>query len=504
MEKRTIFSEILDSYKDVIIHSLITSFGLDFVVKDNVGGDVDTIHNVRNGVDFKNQTNKARYDNRGTYDPAKYHNHPTYLKMIDGVRNQGCFDDMYVPGNRIAYGKQSILRQDTTHKANLDHIIPGKEIFDDPGVYLANLDGVELANDPSNLGFTNEKLNKSKGEMSNEEYIKYRELRGDPLSNEEKEAMRMADKRSRREYNKKLNNYYLSQQFMADAVLAAGKVGVKMGIRQAVGFVFLEIWKACEIEIKALPPKTNIKDSFEAISKGIKTGFENAKNNCKQLFIQFGEGLVAGVMASLSTTLINAFLTTSVTFGRIIRQGFVTVVQAGKILLFNPYNERLGDQLKRASVSIVMGGSVIAGILVSAPLEKLLLPVPAPISAVIKDFVSLLVSGLVSCTLLVIIDRSKFIANVLSKLNKYCSYDVHLDIVCESFDKIACEIKGFSFEELNNELRNYDKLINELENKNDEEINKLLLSFYKDNEIPLPWEGDFNEFMSNSKNKLKF
>lgn len=477
---------------------------MDFIVKDRIGGDVDTIHNVRNGVGFKNPTNEARYNTRGQYDTVKFHNNTVYNKMIKDVRNQGYFDDMYVPGNRIAYGNQSLLMQDPIHKANLEHISSAKERFNDPGVYLANKDAVELANDPSNLGFTNEKLNKSKGDMSVEEYIEYRESRGDPLSNEEKEAMRIADRNSRKEYDRKLNDYYFSQEFMADAVLAAGKMGAAMGIRQALGFVFLEVWEACESEIKALPPKTNLKESFEAISKGIRNGINIARKNYKQLFAQFGEGFVAGVLASLTTTLINIFITTGATYVRIIRQAFVTIVQAGNILLFNPQHERLGDQVKRGAVSIVMGGSMIAGILVSALLNKIEIAIAGPLLMIVKNFIALLVSGLVSCTLLVLIDRSKFISDVITRLNQYCSYDVHLDIVCNSFKQIACEIEGVNFEDLKDELNNYSKLADELENKTDDEINSLLLSFYKDNDIPLPWDGDLNEFMSNRHNRLKF
>ena len=42
-----VFSGIWSSYERVILHSLITSFGLDFLVQDQPGGDVDTIRSVR-------------------------------------------------------------------------------------------------------------------------------------------------------------------------------------------------------------------------------------------------------------------------------------------------------------------------------------------------------------------------------------------------------------------------------------------------------------------------
>ena len=68
-----VMSSIFKQYERVIVESLITSFGLDFIVKDQHGGDVDTINNVRKiGKDekmyYKNKQNEKNYENRGEYD----------------------------------------------------------------------------------------------------------------------------------------------------------------------------------------------------------------------------------------------------------------------------------------------------------------------------------------------------------------------------------------------------------------------------------------------------
>ena len=46
-ERKDIFDNIFEQYEKVIVNSLITSFGLDAFINDLHGGDVDTIHNVR-------------------------------------------------------------------------------------------------------------------------------------------------------------------------------------------------------------------------------------------------------------------------------------------------------------------------------------------------------------------------------------------------------------------------------------------------------------------------
>ena len=79
-----VFKSIFEQYEKVIIESLITSFGLDFILKDKYGGDVDTIHNVRQiGRDkemvYKNKSNEKDYENCGEYNSREYHIHKKYV-----------------------------------------------------------------------------------------------------------------------------------------------------------------------------------------------------------------------------------------------------------------------------------------------------------------------------------------------------------------------------------------------------------------------------------------
>lgn len=42
-KEETAFETLFSEYERVIMHSIITSFGLDFLIKDQHGGDVDVI-----------------------------------------------------------------------------------------------------------------------------------------------------------------------------------------------------------------------------------------------------------------------------------------------------------------------------------------------------------------------------------------------------------------------------------------------------------------------------
>ena len=43
----SVFDALFREYEHVIFRSIITSFGLDIFIRDQYGGDVDTIYNVR-------------------------------------------------------------------------------------------------------------------------------------------------------------------------------------------------------------------------------------------------------------------------------------------------------------------------------------------------------------------------------------------------------------------------------------------------------------------------
>ena len=151
--------------------------------------------------------------------------------------------------------------------------------------------------------------------------------------------MRAENKRAREAYNAKIQRaYYTSGRFYRDTIIAAGNVGAKMGMRQAMGFVFVEIYMEAKNELKHIPENSSFDDMMDAIKRGVKNGVENAKRKYKEIFAKFGEGFVSGTLSSITTTICNIFFTTAKRFVRNIRQVYASIVQAGKVLLFNPDN----------------------------------------------------------------------------------------------------------------------------------------------------------------------
>ncbi len=187
-----VFNNVWSEYEDVILHSLVTSFGLDFLVADQNGGDVDTLRSVRDGH-YKNASNREAYEARETYDGVAYHSDKRYKETIRTERTRFqdtgvMHDDAYMSNNTVAYTMAKGVSAE--RRANLDHVIATYEIHEDPGRVIAGLDGIDLANNPDNLRFTNEHLNKSKRDLSVDEFLKGR---GKDLPDDTKQKLREED-----------------------------------------------------------------------------------------------------------------------------------------------------------------------------------------------------------------------------------------------------------------------------------------------------------------------
>lgn len=514
---KNIFADIWSEYERVILHSLVTSFGLDFLVHDQRGGDVDTVHGVRETETFKNQIYAQKFNERGKYSTTEYHNDNSYTRVTAKARQQynetGIpIEDTYVSGNLLIFNKA----QGPWRRASMDHIISAHEVHDDPVRMLADLDGISLANDPENLRYTSISLNSKMHDMTIEQFIEWCEEhpnkvdwngeRGAPLPDEVKQRLREEDARAREHYEARIaKSYYSSPQFYSDVVIAAGKRGFEMGARQVLGFVFLEIYYSCKDELSTVPPGSDFKECFEAITRGIPKGFENAKLRYKDLMSQFAQGFGAGVLASLTTTLCNIFFTTEKDMVRYIRQGYAAVVQAGTVLMINPDDLLLGDQLKMTTVILGSGASVIAGTYVGDLLAKTPIVSVPELGSAVSRFVSILVSGLLSCTLLILLDRSKMVNTLVGKMNQYATVEHSIKETAKTFANMAAEIEGYDIDTFSSQCLQFSLIAKNIDHATSEEDLSVLLHYaLASSGVTQPWEGDFDDFMSNPSSQLVF
>lgn len=421
-----------EELEKTVITSLTTSFGLDFLLfKDKLGGEVDTIHNVRNGV-WATDAEKQAFEQRGEYDSTPYHQHANYIATGQKDKTSqaaGTLKDPY--RNKVMAAHE---------QRNLDHVISAKEIHEDEGRVLAELDGVNLANQASNLQTTHETVNKSKNQTPINEYLE--KLPG-MISNHEKvldrdrarlakmaretpqqqhearaledkirksenkikelkavdpDAMLKRDAEARAPYDQQINKaYYTSSKFLHKTAHAAGSAGLAMGTRQMLGLVMAEVWFELREQLPALLDKLKHSFSLEAfvdsISQSLKNIWKRVQARFNDFLVAFKDGVFAGVLGSLSTTLFNIFATTQAMAIKIIREMWGQLVKAIKVMVFNPDQLSFVEQCQAVTSLLSVGVATVVGTMAYTQLVPFL---SFPFGTELATFAGALVTGLMT------------------------------------------------------------------------------------------------------------
>lgn len=508
----SVFDSLFKEYQRVVFKSIITSFGLDMFIRDQYGGDVDTVHNVRSiGTDpnmkYKNSSNEAAYEARGSYSHKDVEGtgtnfqqtkHDARARYMEDPRNntvQDAYEDR--PLGFLGGSKG----HPTDKSAELDHVISAKNIHDDRGRVLSGTSTVDLADNPNNLKWTNEHLNKSMGADEIPEYI----AKHPELSEETKARMMDAYDQAKAEYEQTIaKNYYFDfsnpncRRFYKDAALSAGKRGLEMGLRQAVGFVAVELWFSVVDAIKE-SDKT-FEGTCKAVGFGLENGVKKIKNDYKSLLVHFGEGVISGILASITSTIINTFFTTAENAGRIIRQTSASVVEATSILFFNTRDQYLCDRMTSAAKVIATGASVVIGTLVQEEVSTKLKPITIneSLKKVISAFAGSLCTGFLSVSILFLIDNGPY-TKLLIRI--YGEGNRRLDEQAILFKRYCAELESIEYERLDQETSYIYALAEKLQATNDpDEINGLLRATISDLGLPSVFGDSTIEEKMNDKN----
>ena len=188
-----------------------------------------------------------------------------------------------------------------------------------------------------------------------------------------------------------------------------------------------------------------------------------------------------------------------------IRQGYAAVVQAGNVLLINPDDLLLGDQLKMTTIILGSGASVIAGTYVGDLLSKTPIASVPEVGPVVTRFVSVLVSGLLSCTMLILLDRSKLVNTLIGKMNQYATVEHTIKETSKAFENMAAEIEGYDLDAFSTQCLQFRLIAAKIgQAPSEEELSGLLMDALTSSGICLPWDGDFDDFMSDPSSRLVF
>lgn len=497
---------LINQYEQVVVRSLITSFGLDGILfHDKAGGDVDTLETVRTeGIAYASKTNEAAYMNRGAYDSHSVHSDAGYIsrnRELSALKKSGNLTDAYT-GQKFA----------PNAKTDLDHVISAKEIHDEPARVLAGLSTEELANTPDNLYMTSSSINRSKNAYSASEFM---DRPGSKRYGVDGRRLMARDKASRAAYNRRLAGaYYTSSGFLKSATGAALNSGVKMGIRQAVGLVLTEVWCSVREDFARIAESFRnfeLGEFLHRISDSFKRAFKRAGEKFGHLISSFKDGLLSGVLASVSTTLINMFAATAKNIARVLRECFSSLLQAFKILFLNPDNLSWAERFRAVAKVIAVSVSVILGGLVQEAVSKMSVGIPV-LGDVLPVFVGTLVSGILSVSLIYFLDRSEIFRKVAEFLESFFKSGFERTVeffrdVNIRLDKYMAELAKIDYATFAREIVSVSEINARIyAAKSELELNTVLHAVVKERGISLPYEdlAGLDKFMLDPNTRLVF
>lgn len=422
------FEDFLSQCKQHFFENLYTTFLPDFLlehsdlfIKEQHGGGVDTVHNVRKmhndpKITYKNPDNHYNYENNAPYEGYLYHNkNKQYKEKINLAKKQERATGTLVEDGYLGHALTFAKKAHPSTKAHLEHIHATANIHHDRGRILSGLDGPTIANKDSNLLFTNAALNSSMGKDTMEEYLQSNKPLRRTLKPEDENKMLEKAALSLQAYHREINQtYYNSQSFKKDLSTYTKKQGLKMGIRQVVSLYFFEIWMAVEEEQQKLKEQEShsLEERFSALIKGIKIGYQRVKMD-KQ-FLAFFQGARVGVFASITETLINCVITTSKKAGKLLKQSFLSVTTSLQYYLQNPESLTQGQRIKATTQIVTTSCCTVFGAAISSTLSETL-PLPPFLSDVIGDFCGIFATSISSVTLLYFLNKSDMMQKIVEK-----------------------------------------------------------------------------------------
>jgi len=380
------FDRMLGECKSGIAQAIAGPFGVGRIVSrwDQTGGNVDTIHNAREGV-YATPDERATYEARAEYDhevSEKYHSHANYIST--NAKHSEQFKDGATGAEDIYTGERLRHGQD---KVNLDHIRSAKETHDDAGIYLAGLDPVDVASRQANLGPTRESINKSKKAKTPSEFLDYLE-QGKPerqavierlqskefltekeqhqlqklrqLEQVQEERVKHADEKATEDRESVINGTYYGGEKFKNAVLKTGaKEAGKLAFQQLLGEALSEFFLAVVDEISDWNQQGR-KDLM--LTQRLQRIAHRVVDKWKDFLDAAWQGALSGFLSNLATVIINVFATTEKRLVRMIREGFFSLLRALKMLIFPPTDMTYAEAMHAATKVAFAGGILIGGL----------------------------------------------------------------------------------------------------------------------------------------------
>lgn len=378
-------ASLIDLCKNTVVETITGQFGLaSLFIAAKDGGNVTTAHNFEAGItatgedaakykgyaeirdnvvvgqDKKGKNIKAYQRKRkDIYDPVHKE------KRGDYIPKEGTVIDAYT-GKEIPVGE-----------ANLDHIVPIREIEENAKAHLAMSDTerAELACSDQNYAVTSETANKSKGPKPIDEFAQSEKAQELGIN---EDIAKKEDKTARKHVYGTINTNQ-AKKYTKELLSTGGRDAANMAAYTVLGIVMRDVVQTVFVEIHITLEKRGT-ESFSEIFSRFKTsllsGINKIKDKWKENLLEVGLSAGTAFISNLAVFAVNLFATTLKKIVSMIRAGIASIVQAVKIIA-NPPAGMPKEEVRYQALKILTAGIIGAASLgLSAGIEKFLQAIP--------------------------------------------------------------------------------------------------------------------------------
>lgn len=389
--------QLMESCQQEVLRQIIGPFGLTpSMFDDKDGGNVTTQHNAEKGIFAKESEEFERTD----YDYAAAKREKMRESVQNGSMNSQEFVDTYT--GRIEQTKRTDGNGKLVMNAELDHLIPVKDIHGQGG-WMKDKEGrTKLSSTKDNLHYTTHKTNRSKSDKAPEVALSeencFDKERIAPLVDKAKEAI-----------EKELpSNLERLKYHGNDLAKEGAKEFGKNALCRAMGVVLHEFVNGSFAEIRVLLKDRHDEQSLiDRLIESLKRVMNRVINKLKSALEAALQGGVQGFISNLLTFLINNLVTTSKKIVTVIRESMRSLWNAIK-LMANPPEGMSALEITREVTKIIAAVVTTGlGMLMEESVKGFIMSIPvfAPIADVLATALTAIMTGIAGALIVYGIDR---------------------------------------------------------------------------------------------------
>lgn len=290
-----------------------------------------------------------------------------------------------------------------------------------------------MATSPSNLQWTEARLNQSKGSKDLSEWLeghsnknKLGEDNADRFGVDREKAKNI-NQRAKEDIEKTIKSQ--KRRYYVENVSTTSLIqGHELGKRQLVGFFLYELQKALfsemSIYFQQYRSYTTTKKKISEFSNSCKRVVSSVLRKVEEMKDRYLEGFAGGVLGNIITIFVNTFLTTTKNMVRVINEGIQGLAKAFNLIIKRPKDMTTPELIKETSKIISAAVSTAIGLSLTEAFVVYLKTTPlAPFADIIGGTLGGIATGIVTATIVYSIDNIGRILQDVSYILDTITYD---------------------------------------------------------------------------------